>query len=200
MAEFNDILKRVVAALEKNDLNYVIIGGMAAIFRGKARTTMDIDIFIEDDISKIFDFLESLKETNFDVSMKQAELGFSNDENVSVFDNESVLRLDLKIAKNADEIRVLNRSKIELIHGLQVQIATPEDILYGKILFLGDISDLNDAELLEFNDVLDFINVFEANNTINSELIKKWAKSNNLKTTYNRLMDIIKKKKNLKFQ
>mgnify|MGYP006288537893 FL=1 len=200
MAEFNDILKRVVAALEKNDLNYVIIGGMAAIFRGKARTTMDIDIFIEDDISKIFDFLESLKETNFDVSMKQAELGFSNDENVSVFDNESVLRLDLKIAKNADEIRVLNRSKIELIHGLQVQIATPEDILYGKILFLGDISDLNDAELLEFNDVLDFINVFEANNTINSELIKKWAKSNNLEPTYNRLMDIIKKKKNLKFQ
>jgi hypothetical protein len=111
-----------------------------------------------------------------------------------------VLRLDLKIARNADEIRVLNRSKIELIHGLQVQIATPEDILYGKILFLGDISDLNDAELLEFNDVLDFINVFEANNTINLELIKKWAKSDKMAQTYKRLMAIIKKKKNLKFQ
>ena len=65
--EFEDFIKRVITSLNKSDLKYVIVGGFAAIFRGKPRTTMDLDLIIEDNHQKLYKFLDELKKVEFDV-------------------------------------------------------------------------------------------------------------------------------------
>ncbi|MHA1681682.1 MAG: DUF6036 family nucleotidyltransferase, partial [Promethearchaeota archaeon] len=123
MAELIDILERVTRSLDRHELQYVIVGGVAAILRGKARTTMDVDIIVEDDLAKIFLFLNTLMEEGFDPSLDQARMGFSTGGNVSIFDNRSILRLDLKIARGREDLEVLNNAVIEKIEGLKIRLA-----------------------------------------------------------------------------
>ena len=48
-----DILKRVLAALEARGVHYAIIGAVALNLHGLARSTEDLDIFIEPDAGNI---------------------------------------------------------------------------------------------------------------------------------------------------
>jgi predicted nucleotidyltransferase len=86
MAKFESIIKRVIIALEKSQLKYVIVGGFAAIFRGRPRTTTDIDIIVEKDI--------------------QVKIAMDEGSNIYFFDKQSVLRIDFRVAKNLDEKEV----------------------------------------------------------------------------------------------
>nr|MDO8118285.1 hypothetical protein [Candidatus Sigynarchaeota archaeon] len=127
MSELQSIIERVTRALGSAGLSYVIVGGVAAIFRGKPRTTMDVDIIVDDDMHKIELFLNALKREHFDVLDEQARLGFNMNESVPIFDMNSVLRLDVKIAHDQHEKNVLRDATDETIKGIPVKLATPED-------------------------------------------------------------------------
>ncbi|MBN2150988.1 MAG: hypothetical protein JW839_06070 [Candidatus Lokiarchaeota archaeon] len=195
MKELSTIIERVTRALHKHEVKYVVVGGVAAIIKGKARTTMDVDIIIEDDMPKVFLFLSTLKNEGFDVSPEQARIGFALNEDVPVFDTRSVLRLDLKIARTDDEVRVLENGELDAIEGIPLRVAKPEFILFGKVWFLGDVSDLDDAELLQFNDVQDFINVVLENKDIDMKLLETLVQEKKLMGTLNRLLDLVEKVK-----
>ncbi len=188
--EFEDMVNRTVTALEKSRLKYVIVGAFAAIYRGKPRTTLDFDLIMEDSPNKIQIFLEELKKLDFDVWEEQAKLFIKEKSRLSIFDNKSILRLDLKIANKLDEFEVLAQAKSEIYKGKNLQVATTEQILYGKILYLGDISDIPNSELLKINDVLDFVNVYRQNKNINLDWLKSKAKEKDLNLTLNKLLDL----------
>ena len=61
-----DILKRLKLVLEGIKIKYVIVGGIAIIHYGFARTTRDIDIIIEDNPSKFSQLISLLNTYNFD--------------------------------------------------------------------------------------------------------------------------------------
>ena len=46
MAEMFNFLKVTIILLDKHEIDCVIVGGLAAILNGSARTTSDIDIII----------------------------------------------------------------------------------------------------------------------------------------------------------
>ncbi len=77
---------------------------------------------------------------------------------------------------------------------MNLKIASVEYILLGKVWFLGDISDIPDSELLEYNDIIDFLNVF-ANNKDSCDLnwLKKKVSLMKLSSTLDRLLDFSKK-------
>lgn len=195
MSEIKDILKRVSRICASIDLNYVIVGGVAAIIRGKPRTTMDIDLIIENDATKIEKFLNALKQLNFDVLDQQVELAFQADTNASIFDEKSILRLDLKIAKKSIDLITLENSQIIEYDQIQIRIASLEDILLGKIWFLGDISEITDSDLLNYNDCLDFFNVIQQNKeNINFDLLHSKVKNLGYVDTLDRLLDFMNRK------
>ncbi|MHA1650720.1 MAG: hypothetical protein ACTSYB_11045 [Candidatus Helarchaeota archaeon] len=190
MAELESLIERLALALEKAQLKYVIVGGFAAIFRGRPRTTMDIDLIIEADSQKIPAFLDYLRKLDFDVLDNQIKMALEEDSHASIFDKQSILRIDLKLAITLDEKEVLGHAKTETYKGINLQIAPVEQILYGKILYLGDISDLSDSELLEINDALDFINVYRQSKTINIEWLRSKAKQKKVLKTLQRLLKL----------
>lgn len=189
MAEIEDLLSRLEKIFSEIQLNYVIVGGLAAIIKGKARTTTDIDLIIQNNPDKIAEFLKKLKEYNFDVLDEQVQWAFKEGTNASIFDKLSVMRLDIKIAKKTIDIDALNAGVIELYNEMNLKIASVEYILLGKIWFLGDISDIPDSELLEYNDIIDFLNVF-INNKESCDLdwLKKKVSVMKLSSTLNRLL------------
>ncbi|MHA1729320.1 MAG: DUF6036 family nucleotidyltransferase [Promethearchaeota archaeon] len=159
MTEIENILFRLVKIFTEIQLDYVIVGGLAAIIKGKARTTTDIDLIIQNNPNKIAKFLDKLKKNDFDVLTEQVQWAFKEGTNASIFDKLSVIRLDIKIANKPIDIEALNSGVIEHYSHMNLKIASINYILLGKIWFLGDISDIPDSELLEYNDIIDFLNV-----------------------------------------
>ena len=189
MAEIADVLSRLEMIFNATELNYVIVGGIAVIHYGHIRTTQDIDIIIEDDLPKIRQFIGLLRINDFDVIEDQFSLAYEENSNISIFDDRSFLRLDLKVARNNHELDVLKNAKSETILEKKLKIASLEHVLIGKIIYLGQIDDISDAELLEFQDIIDFLTIYQANKEkINSNVIRKKLEQEDLKKTFERLI------------
>jgi transcriptional regulator NrdR family protein len=190
VGEFENLVTRVTRILNDLQLSYVVVGGFAVIFYGRSRTTTDLDIIVENDPDKFKQFLESLKKTNFDVMENQIQMVIKEETNISIFDNESMLRVDLKLARGADEREVLQQAIDETYKGLKIRVAPVEQVLYGKILYLGDISDIPDAEMLSYGDIVDFITVFRRHKDSNLDWLKSKVGLRGLDTTLQRLLKL----------
>ncbi len=196
MAEFEKLVKKIARILEKIPIRYVIVGGFATILRGRPRTTTDLDLIIENNPERIESFLKSLIKEGFEVMENQVHMAIAEGTNASIFDNQSPLRIDLKVAKKADDLNALTSAVKESYQGISIQVASTEQILYGKVLYLGNISDIPDSELLEYQDVRDFINVFrEQQEKINLILLAEKVRGAGLTRTLERLITEARKKR-----
>ena len=191
MAEIEDILSRLEKIFQTTKLKYVIVGGIAVIHYGHVRATQDVDIIIEDDSTKISQFLTLLSSYKFDVMEDQFKKAYQEGTNISIFDNNSFLRLDIKVADKQREYEVLNNAIREKILGKELFIAPLEYVLIGKVIYLGIIDDILDSELLEYQDIADFLTLFYANREkINLTFLKDKIKIIGLETTLKRLLSI----------
>jgi len=191
LAEIENILSRLEIIFKTTKLKYVIVGGIAVIHYGHVRTTQDIDIIIEDDYSKISQFIGLLKAYEFDVMDDQFKLAYQEKTNISIFDKNSFLRLDIKVADKKREREVLSHAKKEKILRKDLFIAPLEYVLIGKLIYMGLIDDIPISELLEYQDVVDFLTLFHANKEIiDLTFLNNKAKQIGLKTTLDRLFSI----------
>jgi len=191
LAEIENILSRLEIIFKATKIKHVIVGGIAVIHYGHVRTTQYIDIIIEDDFSKISQFMGLLKAYEFDVLDDQFKLAYQEKTNISVFDKKSFLRLDIKVADKKHEHEVLNNAKREKILGKDLCIAPLEYVLIGKILYRGLIDDIPNSELLEYQDIIDFLTLFHANKEkIDFSFLHSKANQLGLKTTLDKLLSI----------
>jgi len=191
VAEIEDILSRLEKAFRATKLKYVIVGGIAVIHYGHIRATQDVDLIIEDNQSKISKFIGLLNSYEFDVMFNQFQMAYQEKTNFSIFDNKSFLRLDIKIADKKREYEVLNKAIKEFIFGKEMFIAPLEYVLIGKLIFTGKISDIPDSELLEYQDIIDFLTIFHAHkNNVDVPFLKDKAKELGLEKTLNKLFSL----------
>lgn len=191
LAEIENILSRLEIIFKATKLKHVIVGGIAVIHYGHVRTTQDIDIIIEDDYSKITQFKGLLKTYEFDVLDDQFNLAYQEKTHISVFDKKSFLRLDIKVADKKQEHEVLDNAIREKILGKDLYIASLEYVLIGKLIFMGLIDDIPDSELLEYQDIIDFLTLFHANKkNIDLTFLNNKARQIGLNPTLDRLLSI----------
>jgi hypothetical protein len=196
MAELVEFLSRIVISLNRCKIKYVIVGGVAAILRGRVRTTTDVDLIIENDESKFWNFLSELKQSDFEYSAEQAQYSLKENFNFSIFDSKSMMRIDLKLARSKFDLETLNSAEIALYQGIELKLASIPQLLIGKILYLGDVFEESDVDLLEYNDVLDFISIyklFNENEKIDSKRLLDALPTEELKQTGLRLINLSKK-------
>jgi len=191
MAEIQDILTRLDSVFSAIKLKYVIVGGIAVIHYGHLRTTQDVDIIIENDPSKIGQLIGLLRAQDFDIMEDQFRMAHREGTSASVFDEKSFFRLDIKAVNNKRELDVLNNAISKDVFGLQIKIAPLEYVLLGKLLYMGNIGDIADYELLEYQDVVDFLTIFHANkNKINFSLLENKITEYGLDDRYIRLKSL----------
>ena len=191
MAEVENVLSRLEIIFKATKIKHVIVGGIAVIHYGHVRTTQDIDIIIEDDFSKISQFIGLLKTYDFDVLDDQFKLAYQEKTNISIFDKRSFLRLDVKVADKKQEIEVLRNAKRVKILWRDLCIAPLEYVLIGKILYMGLIDDIPNSELLGYQDIIDFLTLFHANKeNLDLPFLINQATQIGLKATLDRLLSI----------
>jgi hypothetical protein len=141
----DDVLEVVCGFLNHEGMDYVVVGGLAVIFHGIPRTTMDADIILQIEGDEIPRLVEFLKENGFFASLEDMRDAFREKTHCTVEDKESMIRLDLKGVYNEMDRRTFSRKMDFDYKGTKVFIASAEDTIANKLVF-GSEQDLRDAE------------------------------------------------------
>ncbi len=145
MRNIEEILKLVCGFLNEEKVEYVVVGGLAVLFYGIPRTTMDIDIIIPMDRGETRRFVEFLNENDFFADAEDIKTAFEEKSHATIEDKTSMVRLDIKgIYSENDRITLGRRRRVSLA-GFAFFVASPEDTIANKLLF-GSEQDVKDAE------------------------------------------------------
>ncbi len=138
-------LRIIVKFLEKETIDYMIIGGIANSIYGNPRQTFDIDIKIDFDENRVENFLSKLASVGRLVPDDPLE--FFKKHAVLPVDVKSV-RIDLIMAGLAYEKEAINRSVKKSLFGISAKVTTVEDLIIQKSISTRDKDWMDIAELI----------------------------------------------------
>jgi hypothetical protein len=138
------VLTPIIGLLERNGIDYAIIGGYAAAAWGELRATRDVDLLCE--VKDVSALKSALGTAGLNFEHRAGDL----DDPIS-----DVVRIDVGSAADIHEIDVLAgirgaprdlllRARIVQIESLALKVACPEDMIILKLLG-GSALDIADA-------------------------------------------------------
>ena len=138
-----ELFKKVISFLEKEGVDYLVIGGIASAALGYPRFTQDVDICLFIDRSKITGFLDKLKKEEFNFAEKEVAKRIRETGTFQIFWGE--LHVDFLILSTDFEKAALSRKRRITIYGVEASLPTPEDLILFKVVPSRPI-DLADVE------------------------------------------------------
>lgn len=145
MRSMDEILKLICTFLNEERAEYVVVGGLAVLFYGIPRTTMDIGMIITMDMDETKRFVEFLKENDFFADEEDIRTAFEEKSHATIEDKTSMIRLDLKGIYGENDRITLERRRTVNLADFEIYVAAPEDLIANKLLF-GSEQDVKDAE------------------------------------------------------
>ncbi len=137
------LFRKVISFLEKEVVDYLVIGGIASAALGYPRFTQDVDICILIDRNKITGFLKKLKREGFSFTEKEVVKRIRETGTFQVSWGGS--HVDFLIVSTAFEKVALSRKQRITIYGIEASLPTPEDLILFKVVPSRHI-DLADIE------------------------------------------------------
>jgi predicted nucleotidyltransferase len=127
MTDFNDFI-RVCSALEKEKVDYVLIGGVAVILYGMQRLTRDIDVFVKMDPENIERLRKALHSVFDDESIQ--EITFESLQEFPVIRYWSPDGLCVDIMSRLGEVATYHDLNYEIVdfEGVRIKIASAETL------------------------------------------------------------------------
>jgi predicted nucleotidyltransferase len=132
MGQLEDALRSVVSILEELKLPYMLIGGMANLIWGEARTTQDIDITIQVDPPALPDTVTRL--TQIFRALPKDPITFVRQTRVLPIVTKNGVRADLIFAELPYQEQAIRRARPVALGDVMVQVCTPEDLIIHKII------------------------------------------------------------------
>jgi hypothetical protein len=128
------VFQRITTALDRAGIAYMLTGSFAAAYYGTARSTQDIDLVIETDVSRLKLFVESLSSSEYYADRKAALDALQHLSPFNAIDLSSGLKIDLIFRKS----RLFSREEFKRrrsvdLQGVALFIATAEDIVISKL-------------------------------------------------------------------
>ncbi len=157
---FESFVSRTVLALNEAGLDYVIVGGLAAIVHGRLRSTVDVDVVINlqsSDTASVARLVSAFRRHDLDILEHEIISSLNERSHFSVFDTKSPLRVDAKgVYTRLDSMALEHHRKAKLLD-LDVWVASPEDTIIAKLIY-GSPQDIEDATSIIINllEKLDF--------------------------------------------
>src|SRR6266850_2005305 len=145
-----DQLQNVFASFQKNDVRYLVIGGIAAVLYGVPRATFDLDVLIEASLENAERLLQAMSESGLGTaSLASADELLSTE--ITIFTDR--IRLDVQtstpgiIFEEAWQRRVTMNYK-----GQVLEVVSLADLIASKRASGRDV-DLEDVRILTSKDV-----------------------------------------------
>lgn len=143
MILLEDVYKKVVTFLNREEYKYLIIGGIAAGTFGEPRITGDVDVDILIDKENVPVFLDKAITAGFEVLKEKC---LASVEKTGVFQiNFEDFHVDFIIASTDLETTAFERTKTIKLYGIKAFFPSPEDLILMKII-PGRDKDLFDAK------------------------------------------------------
>ncbi len=132
MTPFEQAVVSLADFLEGERLPYMVIGGVANLFWGVPRTTLDVDITVWADANQIPSLVERLAFRFKLLPEDPAE--FIQQTRVLPLQTEGHIRADLIFALLPYEEEAIRRARPMPFAGRQVRICSPEDLILHKLI------------------------------------------------------------------
>jgi len=163
-SNLDKLLKKTITLLEKEGLDYFVIGGLAVGLLGEPRMTQDIDLIVFISKDKIENFLKSALVSGFKCNKTSV---LDNVRNKGAFKLVwQNLWVDIIIASTEFEKSALKRTIKTKLLGKNIKIPSPEDFIILKIIPGRD------------KDILDVKSVIERHKgKLDKKYLEDWAQS-----------------------
>lgn len=136
----------VFKSFQKNDVRYVVIGGIAAILHGVPRLTFDLDILIDPTSENAQRLLDALLEADIGTASLTSVDDLLDNE-ITVFSDR--VRIDVQTSTPGIAFDEAWKDKLTLsYHGQDFFVLSKEDLIRSKRASGRDV-DLEDVRLLE---------------------------------------------------
>jgi predicted nucleotidyltransferase len=132
MGQLEDALRSVVLVLQEQGLPYMLIGGMANLVWGEARTTQDIDITIQVDPAALSDTVMKLSQVF--QALPENPLTFVKRTRVLPVVTTNGIRADLIFAELPYQEEAIRRARSVILGDTEVRVCSPEDLIIHKII------------------------------------------------------------------
>ena len=161
--EFKKAVLKVIRFLEKEKVDYFLLGGLAVSVLGEPRFTYDLDLDIFLKKEEIPSLLEKAKKAAFQVNAKEVI------ENVQQFGTFRLflkhLQVDFILASTEMEQSALRRRQKIKLFGKPIYFPSAEDLILLKVI-PGRTKDLTDAESI----------VLRHQKTLDRRYLEEWAR------------------------
>lgn len=132
-----DLVRRVLAFLERLGKPYAVVGSYGSGAWGEARFTHDLDLVILLYPGDVPAFLEEFPAPQFYLSEDAVRQAVAHKGQFNLIHPESGTKVDFIVV--ADDpwsfSQLERRRQVELLPGLTVHVAAPEDVILGKMLY-----------------------------------------------------------------
>lgn len=145
MGDLEDILVTFDRIARDIGFEYAIVGGIALLYHGVPRATMDVDCLIKAEEGQLISLARALEGAGFFVDIDDLLAMDRGEGHASIEHRETMFRLDVFPAR--DELGMITlRESIEVSLGVgTIRIASPETNIVSKLRF-GSPQDIKDAE------------------------------------------------------
>ncbi len=129
-----DLLSRLVPALESSQVPYMLTGSVASSAHGTPRSTRDLDIVIAPTRPQLLAFMQQFPTGQYYADQQQALAALANRSQFNVIDFSTGWKVDFIIAEDSEYGRAaLARRRAINIAGNAVSVASAEDVLIAKL-------------------------------------------------------------------
>jgi len=129
-----DIFRRIIQALGRAGIPYMLTGSFASSYHGVPRATQDIDLVIAASAAQVRNLVNLLPATEYYVNEEAALDALARESQFNVIDFATGWKIDLIIRKSRAFSRAEfdRRSAVDLF-GLELFIVSAEDVLLAKL-------------------------------------------------------------------
>jgi hypothetical protein len=130
----DDFFARLIQALERAEVPYMVTGSYASAAHGTPRATNDIDVVISPTPEQLEALMQQFPKDRYYADKEDAFDALERQSQFNIIDFATMWKADLIIRKERDFGRSeFARRRIHVIGGVRVHVATAEDILIAKL-------------------------------------------------------------------
>lgn len=142
--DFEGLLARLTAVLDRRGVPFMLIGGQAVLLHGDPRLTQDVDVTLGLGPGRWNDLVDACADIGLEPLPDDVRRFVETTFVLPALDQATGIRVDLIFSTTPYEAQAIHRAIRVEIGGERVPFATAEDLIIHK-LFAGRPRDLDDA-------------------------------------------------------
>lgn len=179
-----ELLRRVVDALERLKLPYLVTGSIATILYGEPRFTNAIDVVVQLPLDRAEALVAAFPAGEFDVDLEQVRAAIARRGQFNIIHPASGLKVDVMIPAmdDFDRSRFARTRRVRPAAGLEADFAAPEDVIVKKLQYYAEGG--SEKHLRDIRGVLRV-----SSTAVDREYVAAWAERLGLREPWELILD-----------